>query len=351
MGNVQGAHRALVLLCLILFILTVIQYTPKASSLTFLDVPFVAADVRSTPTPTPTPTIWQPGPGSPPAIHTFGVEMLNLDTGSVLYANNADGKFQMASTTKMMTALLAAEHNVLNNEVTITQEDVQLGPDAASVGLQAGEKYKVRDLLYAMSVQSANDAANAVGTAVGGTLSNFIDMMNNRAKQLGMRNTHFISANGYAQGGVDSGHYSTAHDMALLMLNFSHWPELVSIFNATTYHVDQTTDHKGFDIARSYQYMISDSWNGIPPGDDSSHPMHAISLPFTVDAIKKGCMDCTGGDGQISYVLLAHYNTERIAAAFLGTSQNYFDPHQGDILPLLFWGFGLCNTQASQGFC
>ncbi len=129
----------------------------------------------------------------------------------VLYERNAHNKMPMASTTKIMTTILLIESGGLDRQVTITPE-MLAGFEGSAVGLRAGNILTCEDLAYGMMLASGNDAANAAAVFVAGSLEAFADMMNAKAAELGMNDTHFVTPSG-----LDADeHYSTAYDMALL---------------------------------------------------------------------------------------------------------------------------------------
>lgn len=132
------------------------------------------------------------------------------DTGEIVYEKNADERMPMASTTKIMTALLTAENCDLDKLITVTQEDI--GVEGSSSGLRVGDSVTVADLIYCMLLPSGNDAANIGARITSGSQERFASLMNERAEKLGMKNTNFVTPSG-----LDSeGHFSTARDMALL---------------------------------------------------------------------------------------------------------------------------------------
>jgi len=136
--------------------------------------------------------------------------LINADTGEVIYENNADQKLPMASTTKIMTAVLLLENADLSTEITVT--DQMLKVEGSSMGLLAGDKVTYNDLLYGLLLASGNDAANVIAITLGKTVNGFANMMNNKAKQLGLKNTNFVTPSG-----LDAdGHYTTARDLAEL---------------------------------------------------------------------------------------------------------------------------------------
>ena len=136
--------------------------------------------------------------------------LINADTGEVLSASNAHTRLPMASTTKIMTALLLAELGTPEKTVTVTDEMVRV--EGSSMGLKAGDTVTHYGLLVGMLLPSGNDAANSAAVSVAGSLKAFTELMNLRAQEIGMKNTHFVTPSG-----LDAeGHYSTAYDMALL---------------------------------------------------------------------------------------------------------------------------------------
>jgi D-alanyl-D-alanine carboxypeptidase (penicillin-binding protein 5/6) len=130
--------------------------------------------------------------------------------GRVLWSRSAGTRRPMASITKIMTAVVALENSSLSDVVTVPKASVAVGESTAS--LRAGEKLPMRDVLAALLVKSGNDAAVAIAQHVGGTEAQFVDMMNAKAAELGLANTHFANPHG-----LDApGHYTTATDLGVL---------------------------------------------------------------------------------------------------------------------------------------
>lgn len=144
--------------------------------------------------------------------HSAKAAILVDSRGRCLYAQSAEEKLPMASTTKIMTALLALENADRSLIVTVHPESV--GVEGSSAYLVKNEKMKLSDLLYALMLQSANDAASAIAIAVGGSIDKFVDMMNQKAVDLGLESTHFTNPHGL----YDTDHYSSAADMAKIMV-------------------------------------------------------------------------------------------------------------------------------------
>ena len=131
--------------------------------------------------------------------------------GRVLYEKNANARMLIASTTKIMTALVALEQCDLNDTVKVTAEMANV--EGSSMYLQAGETYTLRELLYGLILASGNDAATAIALHTAGSIQGFAERMNQKARELGLENTHFENPHGLD----GAAHYSTALDMARLM--------------------------------------------------------------------------------------------------------------------------------------
>ncbi len=145
-----------------------------------------------------------------PAVFARGAVLMAADTGEVLFAKNEHERLGMASTTKIMTALLTLERAAPEQTVTATHDMVRV--EGTSMGLRAGDRVSLHDLVIGMLLPSGNDAANAAAVSVAGSVGAFTALMNRKAAQIGMTNTHFVTPSGLD----DDDHYSTAYDMALL---------------------------------------------------------------------------------------------------------------------------------------
>ena len=138
--------------------------------------------------------------------------LISADTGEVLYEKNADTRLPMASTTKIMTALVTLENADLDDTVTVSPEAA--GIEGSSIYLYAGEKISVESLLYALMLESANDAAAALAIHVAGSVADFAALMNKKADELSLVNTHFTNPHGL----YDDEHYTSARDLALIAI-------------------------------------------------------------------------------------------------------------------------------------
>ena len=148
------------------------------------------------------------GPYTVSAKAAFVMEM---DSGRKVYAKDVTRKILPASTTKVLTAILVLEHLKLDDYVTISDRSSKVLP--SKINVKVGDKYTVRDLLYAALLNSANDAAVALSEAVAGTEEEFVKLMNKRAAEIGAHSTLFANAHGLP---ADDPQYSTAYDMALI---------------------------------------------------------------------------------------------------------------------------------------
>ena len=154
--------------------------------------------------------------------------LINEDTGEVLLEKNADQRMNPASTTKIMTALLALEYGDINAIVTIPKEAAEIPLDSSVVPVTVGEEMTFKDLLYGFMLKSGNDAGNAIAVTIAGSVDAFVDMMNERAAELGCTNTHFVNPHGYTA----EGHYTSARDMAIITqaaMKHSMFRKIVSV--------------------------------------------------------------------------------------------------------------------------
>jgi len=138
--------------------------------------------------------------------------LVEQKTGRVLFEKDAHTKRRIASITKIMTAILAIESGKMNQTVKVSEQATRA--EGSSVYLKPGEKIKLNDLVYGLMLRSGNDTAVAIAEHVGGSLDGFVHIMNQKAKEIGMYNTHFANPHGLDD---HENHYSTAYDMAILM--------------------------------------------------------------------------------------------------------------------------------------
>ena len=143
-------------------------------------------------------------------ISARGAVLIEADTGEIIFRQNENARLPMASTTKIMTALVALESLPPDTVVTITPQSV--GVEGSSIYLCEGESLTLEQLLYALMLESANDAAVAIAIAVAGSVEAFSEKMNARASSLGLTDTHFVNPHGL----YSEEHYTTAYELALI---------------------------------------------------------------------------------------------------------------------------------------
>ena len=147
-----------------------------------------------------------------PEVSAKAAVVYNGATGEVIYEKSADERLPMASTTKIMSALIVLEQNGLDDRFIVDSEAVKT--EGSSMGLQEGDEVSLRDLACGMLLPSGNDAANAAAVRVSGSVEKFVALMNERAKLMGLEDTHFVTPSGLDD--YTDEHYSTAMDMAML---------------------------------------------------------------------------------------------------------------------------------------
>lgn len=181
--------------------------------------------------------------------------LIDADTGVVLSANNENTKMKMASTTKIMTTLLALEEAEKKDRIVSFAEDMVA--EGSSMYLAVGDKVKLSDLAKGMMMASGNDAANAVALTLCESFEDFAKLMNLRAQAIGMKNTNFVTPSGLD----DENHYSTAFDMALLMaeaIKNESFKKLSSSSEQTVkfvYPKDKTTTYANHNrLLKLYEY-------------------------------------------------------------------------------------------------
>ncbi len=148
-----------------------------------------------------------------PKVYAKSAIVMDVNTGAVLYAKNVDEALYPASITKIMTTMLAIEHCSLDEQVTFSDNAINsLAWNCSRIGARVGEVFTMEDCLYAMMLSSANEVCIAVAEHIAGSEAAFADMMNEKARELGCTNTHFVNSNGMP----NEEHKTSAHDMALI---------------------------------------------------------------------------------------------------------------------------------------
>ena len=187
-------------------------------------------------------------------VQTVKAESLNINaqsyilidskTGQVLYEQNANEKLYPASTTKIMTAILALENGNPDQMMLASQAAVlDIGKDGMNIGLAAGEEIRLEDLLHALLIKSANETANIIAENISSSRSEFVDLMNKKAAELGATNTHFVNPCGKDSEKEDSTHLTTASDMAKFAKYAMTLPKFREIVEEKSFKMPASNKH------------------------------------------------------------------------------------------------------------
>ena len=184
-------------------------------------------------------------------IYSPSAIVMEISTGAVLYEKNADEQLYPASITKIITALIAIENNSLDEEVTFSYDSVY-NTEGSGIARDVGEIMTLEECLYGMMLESSNECAYAIAEHVGGDYDTFIDMMNEKAEELGCTNTHFNNPNGLP----DEDHYVSARDMALIAGAAYQNETFRLICGTKTYQIPPTNKHSDITYLRNHHSML-----------------------------------------------------------------------------------------------
>lgn len=190
---------------------------------------------------------WPEGPD----VESPSVILMEMSTGTVLYEKNADEQHYPASITKILTTLLALENSDLDEIVTFSNDAIDK-TEGSGISRDYGEQMTMEQCLYAVMLNSANECAYAVAEHVGGTVENFVDMMNEKAAELGCTNTHFVNPHGL----FDEDHYTTPRDMAIIA-KAAYENETFRIITGTArYTIPPTNKHSEETNLQNHNEML-----------------------------------------------------------------------------------------------
>ncbi len=167
-------------------------------------------------------------------ISADGIILMDAKTGEILYSKNIDVQYPPASTTKIMTALMVLENCKLDDIVKVGKKPPFA--DGSKIYIFEDEEFKVKDLLHALLLRSANDVAEALAEHISGSVEEFAALMNKRASELGAVNTNFVNPSGL----YDENHRTTAKDLAIIMKELSKHPEFIEIATTPMYYIEPT---------------------------------------------------------------------------------------------------------------
>jgi D-alanyl-D-alanine carboxypeptidase (penicillin-binding protein 5/6) len=202
------------------------------------------------------------GTGTVDMTNCSTAALFDLNNKTTLYAKNIFAKHYPASMTKVMTALVALQNSSTDKLLTAGDSVIIPDADAQVCGLQSGDTMTLDQALHMLLIYSANDAAVLIANSVGGSVDNFIKMMNDEAKKLGATNTNFVNSNGLS----DENHYTTAYDMYLIFNEALKYDEFREIINMKTYSTtwhDQAGGDKHLSISSTDLYLTG----GVTPPD------------------------------------------------------------------------------------
>lgn len=227
----------------------------------------------------------------PDNLYALSAVLMDGDSGRVLYEKDGEVPRANASTTKVLTCILALENAPGDDYVTVSanaasQPDVQLG-------MKAGEQYYLEDLLYSLMLKSHNDTAVAIAEHVGGSVENFSRMMDEKAKQIGCTDTHFITPNGLDARDSQGFHHTTARDLALIMR--------YAVENETFLRITRTMDYSFTDLSKKRQFSVH----------------NANALLTMLDGVLSGKTGFTGNAGYC-YVCACERNGRIFIISLLG---------------------------------
>lgn len=244
------------------------------------------------------------------------VLLMDPETGKILYSKNAFEQRYPASTTKLMTAILAMENCKLDDVATVSHNAIYSIPVGYShANLQEGEELTIEQLLNVLLIPSANDAAIVIAEHIAGSVEKFADMMNAKAEELGCLNTHFINPNGVH---IEN-HYSTAYDLALIGKYAMKFGDIMRIAKVSQYTLPKTNKYNKED-------RIFNATNGLITKNDEYYYQYATGL-------KTGYTDKSG----YCIVTTAEKNNVKLLVVVLG-SDSIKDRYE-DCIKLFNYGF------------
>ena len=182
----------------------------------------------------------------PAELYALSAVLMDGESGRVLYEKDGERPLANASTTKVLTCIVALENSPGDDYVQVSQNAAS--QPEVKLGLQKGEQYYLEDLLYSLMLKSHNDTAVAIAEHCGGSVEGFARMLNRKAKQIGCKNTYFITPNGLDAEDANGKHHTTARDLALIMR--------YAIKNETFLHIAQTRDYTFSEITGKRTFSV-----------------------------------------------------------------------------------------------
>ena len=232
-----------------------------------------------------------------PTIYSSNVLLMESKTGKVIYQKQGHEKAYPASTTKVLTAILALEHCDLSEKATASYEAVYSIPwDFTNANIQVGEELTINELLHVLLIASANEAANIIAEHIAGTTDSFAAMMNAKAAEIGCENTHFVNA----YGKQDENHYTTAYDLALITRYAMNNDIFRSIVCKTTYTLPGTDKHPERDRVFKNTNELLHKGDEENPNQYYVEECNGVKTGYTQAA--GGCIVVSGEKKDVEYI-------------------------------------------------
>ncbi len=248
------------------------------------------------------------------SVSAQSAALMVVETGELIFGKDSHRQMSMASTTKIMTSLIALEACTPEREIIATDEMVMV--EGTSMGLLTGDSVTLRALVCGMLLSSGNDAANTAAISLGGTAENFAAMMNARAREIGMTATNFVTPSGLD----DDEHYSTAYDMALLGCEAIKNPLFRSICSKKSISVEygsppyRRTLYNHNRLLQKYEYCI-----GIKTGFTKKSGRCLVSAAHK-DGVTLVAVTLKASDDWNDHIAMFKYGFERVSATALDSS-------------------------------
>jgi D-alanyl-D-alanine carboxypeptidase (penicillin-binding protein 5/6) len=334
MGRRILAVILLVLAISIAIMTPVLAFTPLGNNLLNR---FAAATPTDTPSPTPLPSPTPTPPpkpvltviGAPPTVNAKAAYLLDADTGNTLDDFHGEVPLPMASTTKIMTAIIAIQAADPNMVITVHRDAINEvnNNGGSSAQLVVNDKLTLKDLLYGLLLPSGDDAAIAIADGVSGSTSNFVNVMNILAYRLHLFQTHYINPDGLTYYSAPNtpipGHYTSAYDLVRLAAYAMKLPFFAQIVKTERYTVPASASH------RAYRWVNTDDLLGTNPGEFPAYAgATGIKTGHTIEAGYCLIFSATRSGHDLIGVVLFSSNTDPV--------QRFRDAKL-----LLNWGFAL----------
>ncbi len=266
-----------------------------------------------------------------PDIYGEAAILIDADSGRILYEKNADKKVYPASTTKIMTGIIILENYADRLDEVVTAGEVVnsiIGTGASHIGIRVGEELTVEQLLCAVLVASANEACDVLAEHMCGNVEVFVELMNKKAEELGMENTHFANAHGFH----DANHYTTAKDMAIITKYAMQNEKFREIVKMPTYFIPKTNKYNYGDGTRN----LSNTSDLIKQGN-SNYYKYATGVKTGYTSEAGNCLVASATKESTKTSTKTEMNL--IATTFNSQTENGYSGKYTDVKNMFEYGF------------